>query len=208
MVKRKFKKCRIQRYIGDGHDVSALLDIYVLYLLDRGIGIDTPYAMQRQGGMSLGASSPSLRRLTKARLVKRTEEDGITNRPRHVYSLTASGRELARNGWQEHFQSGRPPSDLDSILRLAEVASHYGAIATQVAHFLNMAAERRAGLSRRAAAVAEHKTVSQYVPMRSRCEAARLQAEAQVLAELASEILGGKSTQPTKRRKLRRGPEK
>jgi DNA-binding PadR family transcriptional regulator len=130
--------------------MTSLLDIYVLALLDR--GIETPYALQRQGGLSLGASTPSLRRLAEARLVKRKAEVGMTNRPRHVYTLTASGRELARNGWREPFQSGRLPSDLESILRLSEIAAHYGAPPAEVARFLRTASDRRATLARRAAA--------------------------------------------------------
>lgn len=179
----------------------SLLDIYVLFLLDR--GIDTPYAMQRQGGLSLGASTPSLRRLTEARLVKRTEENGRTNRPRHVYTLTTAGRELAGKGWREHFQPGRLPSDLDSVLRLAEIASHYGASPKEVAGFLKVTSGRRAGLARRAAAVVEEETEFRYMPMRSRCEAARLQAEANILDQLAAEISGGRSNRLPPRRKSR-----
>ena len=81
--------------------VWAVLDLYVLSLLDR--GLETPYSLQREGGLSLGASTPSLRRLSTAHLVKRKEEQGSTNRPRHAYALTATGRDIARTGWQGSF---------------------------------------------------------------------------------------------------------
>lgn len=169
----------------------SLLDLYVLSLLDR--GVDTPYALQRDGGLSLGASTPALRRLAEARVVKRTEERGATNRPRHIYTLTASGRELARKGWREYFHAGRPPSDLDGILRLSDMAAHYGAGAVEVARFLKTASERKAALARRAAAVPESGNGLVYLSMRSRCEAVRLKGESDVLDQMAAEISKGRS---------------
>ena len=180
--------------------MTSLLNIYVLSLLDR--GIDTPYAMQRQGGLSLGASTPSLRRLTEARLVKRKAEVGMTNRPRHVYTLTASGRELARNGWREYFQSGRLPSDLDSLLRLSDIAAHYGARPAEVARLLGTASGRRATLARRAAAAPEEGNGRMYLSIRARCEAARLKAEAEVLRQVAAEMSAARSRPLGSRKKL------
>ncbi len=171
--------------------MPPLLDIYVLSLLDR--GIQTPYALQRQGGLSLGASTPSLRRLAEARLVKRRQEDGMTNRPRHVYTLTLSGRELARTGWREYFESARLPSDLDSLLRLCDVASHYGASRAEVARLLKSASQRRATLARRSVPMADEDCDVMYLPMRSRCDAARLKAEADALGEMAAEMAGKRS---------------
>ena len=167
------------------------LDLYVLSLLER--GLETAYSLQREGGLSLGASTPSLRRLTEARLVKRKDEEGKTNRPRHVYTLTSSGRELARSAWREYSQPGRLPSDLDSVLRLSDMAAHYGAGAAEVARFLKTASDRRAILARRVAASPEEDDGLVYVPMRSRCESARLKAEAAVLGEMAAEISTGRS---------------
>ena len=179
----------------------GLLDIYVLSLLDR--GIETPYALHRQGGLSLGASTPSLRRLTAARLVKRKEEAGMTNRPRHVYTLTSSGRELARNGWREYFQSGRLPSDLDGLLRLSDIASHYGASPAEVARLLKAASGRRATLARRAAAAPEADNGLVYLSMRARCEAGRLKAEADVLGQIAAEMSAARSHPLGSGKKLR-----
>jgi DNA-binding PadR family transcriptional regulator len=168
-----------------------VLDLYVLSLLDH--GLETAYSFQREVGLSLGASTPSLRRLMEARLVKRKEEEGTTNRPRHVYTLTLSGRERARNGWREYLHAGRLPSDLDSILRLSDMAAHYGASAAEVARFLKTASERTATISRRVAAVPEPGNGLMYLSMRSRCEAARLKAESDVLGQMAAEISTGRS---------------
>ncbi len=168
-----------------------VLDLYVLSLLDR--GLETAYSFQREVGLSLGASTPSLRRLTEARLVKRKDEEGKTNRPRHVYTLTSSGRELASSAWREYLQPGRLPSDLDSVLRVSDMAAHYGAGGAEVARFLKTASERTAILARRAAAVPEAGNGPMYVSMRSRCEATRLKAESDVLGQIAAEILTGRS---------------
>ena len=167
-----------------------VLDLYVLSLLER--GLETAYSFQREVGLSLGASTPSLRRLAAARLVKRKKEEGTTNRPRHVYTLTSAGRELARNAWREYFQAGRLPSDLDSILRWSDMAAHYGASATEVAQFLKTASERTAASARRAAA-ADADNGLLYLSMRSRCEAARLKAESAVLGQMAAEISTARS---------------
>ena len=161
-----------------------VLDLYVLSLIER--GLDTAYLFQREAGLSLGASTPALRRLSAARLVKRKEEESPTKRPRHAYSLTLSGRELAQNGWRDHFQAGRTPSDLDAMLRLADMAAHYGASPGDVAKFLRAASARTSALAQQAAAAFEESNGLLYPRMRSRCEAARLLAEAEVLSELAA----------------------
>jgi DNA-binding PadR family transcriptional regulator len=167
--------------------ILGLLDLYVLSLVDR--GMETPYSLHREGGLSLGASTPSLRRLTEIRLVKRKEGEGATNRPRHVYTLTSAGQELARTGWQEHLHGRHIPSDLDAILRLADMAIHYGANPREVADFLKLASDERKAFGQRAAAhVVETTRVVSYQQMRSRCEAARLRAEAVVLSDLSTLI--------------------
>ncbi len=167
----------------------GLLDIYILSLLDR--GIETPYALQREAGLSLGASTPSLRRLCDGRFVKRHDGIGATNRPRHVYTLTTSGRELARNSWKEHLDASRLPTDLDGVLRLAEMARHYGVNSGKVADLLKQASERRKLLAKQAAATAGRtgQPIS-YQDMRSKCEAARLRAEADALIQLAAGVEG------------------
>lgn len=163
-----------------------ILDLYVLSLIER--GFETAYSFQREVGLSLGASTPALRRLGAGRLVKRKKEEGATRRPRYAYSLTAPGRELAKSGWRDHFQSGRIPSDLDGLLRLAEMAAHYGPSLEDVAQFLKTASARRSALAQQAAAAPQETNGLRYPRMRSRCEAARLLAEAKVLSELAVEI--------------------
>jgi DNA-binding PadR family transcriptional regulator len=164
-----------------------LLDLYVLSLLDR--GIETPYSLQRKGGLSLGASTPCLRRLSEARLVKRQEEESATNRPRHVYTLTSAGRELARAGWQKHLRRRQIPSNLDGILRLADMAIHYGANSGEVAGLLKRASDERRSLARQAAVTIPKATPTvSYQEMRCKCSATGLRAEAEALAKLATQV--------------------
>ncbi len=119
----------------------SVLNVFVLSLLDR--GLKTPYSLQREGGLSLGATTPSLRRLSAARLVAREDGENATRRPRYEYRLTAAGRKAARTGWREHFDEVRIASDVDSVLRLVDLAVHYGAKRNEIVVFLKRAAEQR-----------------------------------------------------------------
>ena len=72
-----------------------------------------------------------------------------TKRPRHHYRLTAKGKEKARKGWKEHLSGAKIPADLDSILRLADLAAYYRAPKIQIATFLKRAARQGSGWSMR-----------------------------------------------------------
>lgn len=164
----------------------SVLDLFLLSMLDR--GTQSPYDLQRAAGVSLGASVPSLRRLTASKLVTRTEETAATNRPRHAYKLTAAGKQAARAGWKPFIDSDDPPSDLDSLLRVADMAAHYRAEKQKIRSFLKRAAERKSQLAQHAnlssTATRSGDRVS-YMSMRVHCDAARLQAEADTLVKLA-----------------------
>jgi DNA-binding PadR family transcriptional regulator len=165
----------------------SLLDVFVLSLLDR--GLKTPYSLQREGGLSLGATTPSLRRLSSARLVTRGDFENATRRPRHEYRLTSAGRKALLTGWREHFDKIRIASDLDSVLRLVDLAVHYGAKRDEIGVFLKRAAEQRFSRAHRAETLIspDHDSFS-YQQTRWQCESARLEAEASVLSRLATEF--------------------
>jgi DNA-binding PadR family transcriptional regulator len=166
----------------------SVLDVFVLSLLDR--GLETPYDLQRQGGLSLGASSPALLRLVNADLVKRAKSESSTNRPRHQYRLTPSGKQAARAAWKPFLDSDDPPSDIDSLLRIVDMAAHYPRADKQkIRAFLKRAAERKSRL-------AQHADVSSmatpsgerilYMGLRALCDASRLSAEADTLLRISS----------------------
>jgi DNA-binding PadR family transcriptional regulator len=165
-------------------DIS-ILDVFILSLLDR--GLETPYDLQRQGGLSLGASSPALQRLLKANLVKRDEGASATNRPRHLYQLTAIGKREVRAAW-EPFLVDDPPPDIDSILRIADMAAHYRAQKPKIRSFLKRASEKRSQLAQHAGVSSMATKLGgriSYTVMRAHCDAARLHAEADTLVKLA-----------------------
>jgi DNA-binding PadR family transcriptional regulator len=164
----------------------SVLDAFILSLLDR--GLETPYDLQRQGGLSLGASTPALRRLVKADLIERAEGESATNRPRHQYQLTANGKREARAAWKPFLEGDDRASDMDSLLRVVDMAAHYRAEKPKIRSFLKRAAERKSQL-------AQHADLSStatrsgdrilYMSMRARCDANRLTAEADALRKIA-----------------------
>ena len=163
----------------------SILDIFLLTMFDR--GAQSPYDLQRGAGISLGASVPSLRRLTASKLVSWEEGRAATNRPRHEYRLTASGKAAARTAWKPFFEADDTPADIDSILRLVDMAAHYGADKRNIRAFLKRAAEakslmaKQAGLSSKATREADKVS---YTGMRIRCDASRLEAEAETLRRI------------------------
>src|ERR1700733_14201594 len=55
--------------LAGGNVIHSVLDLFILSLLDR--GLETPYDLNRQGGLSLGSTVPALRRLESAGPIKR-----------------------------------------------------------------------------------------------------------------------------------------
>jgi DNA-binding PadR family transcriptional regulator len=167
----------------------SLLDFFILSMFDR--GLQTSYDLHRLGGLSLGSSLPALRRLEQAGLVRKTEATGTIKRPRNGYKLSAAGRKLACAGWIPALKDP-PPADLDALLRLADLASHYGAKTTDIASFLERAARNRALLSKRASVGKVKKGVGSllYVASKNDWDSARLVAEAKFLTALAKSVSG------------------
>ena len=177
---------------------SSVLDLFILSALDR--GCVTPYDLQRVAGISLGGSLPALRRLLKSKMVAKSQSKTGTNRPRHHYRLTTSGKVAAETAWWPYInQEFDLPGDLDSVLRLTDMAVHYGADKRKISSFLKLAAKQRRAL----AAQAELK-ISQagkrdpqqlsYSAMRLRCDASRLRAEAETLVAIAESIVESKES--------------
>jgi DNA-binding PadR family transcriptional regulator len=167
--------------------ILSVLDLFLLSMLDR--GAQSPYELQRTAGVSQGAAVPSLRRLLAAKLVTRKEGIAATNRPRHEYRLTPEGKREARSGWKAHFHEASAGIDLDSLLRIVDVAFHYGSDKKKVKSFLKHAAEARELMAEKASLAergfASHDKAS-YMKMRAGCDATRLHAEADALLRLAA----------------------
>lgn len=114
----------------------SILDLFVLSMLDRGLA--TSYELQREAGLSLGGTLPALRRLTNAGLLIKAEAKSPTRRPRHEYRLTPPGKDKARKGWKEHLSAAKVAADVDSLLRLVDVADHYKAPRSEIVAFLRL----------------------------------------------------------------------
>ena len=166
---------------------TSILDIFVLALLDR--GLETPYDLQRQGGLSLGASTPALRRLLKAKLVTLDEKASATNRPRHAYKVTRSGSETARLAWVPFLGAENLPPDLDSVLRIIDLAAHYRADKKKIAAFATRAANQRHVLAEQAASARAYIAPGfSYTAQRLKFDGERFLAEAMGLFELAKQV--------------------
>jgi DNA-binding MarR family transcriptional regulator len=164
---------------------TPILDLYILGLLER--GLENPYDLYQHGGISLGASTPTLKRMLDGKLVRRTTGRGASKRRSHHYSLTEAGLDQARQGWRPYFKNLRVPADIDSVLRLVDLATQYKMKQAQISAFLERAARDRSDLAREAGArmVTRQQNPLTYAATRSTCDYARLEAEAKAMSELA-----------------------
>jgi DNA-binding PadR family transcriptional regulator len=162
----------------------SILDYYLLSMIDR--GTNTSYELLRKAGLSLGASTPSLRRLLKAGLISLQMEEETSMRPRHQYALTDHGKRSVREAWKTLLVARSIPPDLDSILRVVDMALHYGGDRRKIAVFLLEASRDRQRLAGKAA-IDSTQDIS-YVGMRKKCDARRMSGEAEELRDLAQRV--------------------
>ncbi len=161
----------------------SILDLFILSLLDR--GLETSYDLHIHGGLSLGSTVPALRRLGSAGLVRKKAPVGSSKRPRHWFQLSAAGRKLARGGWVSLLKD-QPPSDFDAVLRLADMAQHYGATSADIVTFLETVASGRRSSARSGVSEAhEMRDSLGLVATREAWDVARLKAEAKFIDGLA-----------------------
>jgi len=153
-----------------------VLDLFILSLLDR--GLETPYDLQRQGGLSLGSTVPALRRLVATGLIrKKTSGVGLSKRPRHCYQLKKPGLMLVKNGWRIHLKTPNQ-QDLESVLRIFDMAQHYCAKKADVVEFLRTAAlERETSTNLRLASSSESHHQMEHIDKVGAWNAAKRRAE-------------------------------
>lgn len=83
-----------------------------------------------------------------------------------------------------------PPSDLDAVLRVIDIAAENNARPTDILSFLNCAARERLTLSKQALKIDGNPESSLvYGATRKRWDAARLKAEARLLSVLAKSLV-------------------
>jgi len=174
--------------------ICSVLDLFILSLLDR--GLETPYDLQRQGGLSLGSTVPALRRLAAAGLIRKREATGASKRPRHTYQLSAAGRTHAQNGWKTHMKSP-DQMDLDAVLRVADMAQHYNARKADIAEFFEIVVSERRGPARSRFSDPDRKSDSLgYTQQLAAWSSARSKAEARFLAALANSVTSTAASRP------------
>jgi DNA-binding PadR family transcriptional regulator len=176
----------------------SVLDVYLLSLIDR--GQCTKYDLQRRGGVSLGSSTPALRRLRLAGLITEEETDDGTMRIRQILKLTSAGRRIGRQAWREYFDKDAE-LDIEAILRIVDIASHSGASKRQIVGFLDGMASQRTANS-----FEDDSNAEGIVGLQRQWLTTRTTAEASFLADLAGAYRRSKSGPSAKqaRSKVRR----
>jgi DNA-binding PadR family transcriptional regulator len=166
--------------------IYSVLDLFILSLLDR--GLQTPYDLQRQGGLSLGSTVPALRRLETAGLIRKRKDTGASKRPRHSYQLSAAGRTRAQDCWKTYLKAPNQ-MDLDAVLRVADMAQYYNARTADMVEFFEAVVLERRVPGRLRILDSDGKSSSLgHMPTLRAWNAARLKAEAKFLAALAKSV--------------------
>jgi len=173
---------------------TSITELFLLSLIDR--GLRSRYELQRRAGVSLGSSSPALIRMQAAKLVVQDVGSSQGKRPRHELKLSVAGKKLAREGWRT--QLDNLDGDIESVLRLVDIASHYGAKPSEISKLLVTAASRRPRVARSGSPTRDAQTDTLAIAAaQARWELAKSQAETRFLLKLAS-AFADKSTRSTK----------
>jgi DNA-binding PadR family transcriptional regulator len=164
----------------------SILDLFVLSLFDR--GLETPYDLQRQAGVSLGSSVTALRRLEAAGFIKKRKAVATSKRPRHSYQLSTAGRNLAQNGWKTHLKTPTQ-MDLDAVLKVTDMAQHYRAKAADIVEFLAaVISERKVPARSRLSNLDGMRSSLGHMNTLEAWNLARLKAEVKFLAGLSESV--------------------
>jgi DNA-binding PadR family transcriptional regulator len=166
--------------------IYSVLDLFILSLLDR--GLQTPYDLQRRGGLSLGSTVPALRRLEAAGLIRKRKGTGQSKRPRHSYQLSAAGRNRAQDGWKMYLKTPNQ-MDLDAVLRVVDMAQYYNATTANMVEFFEAVVLERRVPGRLGILDSDVKSSSfGHMATLRAWSATRLKAEAKFLAALARSV--------------------
>lgn len=167
----------------------SILELYILSCLDQ--GMQTSYDMLRSASLSLGASTPALKRLVKTGKISRKNKQGATARPKFEYTSTDEGRAALKSGISALLTTAGD-QDIDSVLRIVHIAKRHGATLKGIAGFLKRAAEHRERLAKHAAVESEYEGLD-YPALKRGVDAGRLKAEAKALADLARRAASSRS---------------
>ncbi len=178
----------------------SVLDLYILSLIDR--GLSSRYELQREGGVSLGSSTPALLRLRKVKLVIQQTGTGTGERPRHDLKLSAAGRRAVRSGWHALLENPGG-EDVEALLRIADTARHYGEPSARIGNFLEDAASMRLKQFKEISSPLHHTPANSAITdWQDRLKLSRVKAEAEFLMDLGRSHIGttprSKSRRPSR----------
>ena len=169
-----------------------LSDVQFLILALVQNGLCTAYDLKAKAGISVGTSIPVLAHLQNAQLVRQTATDQRNTRR---YLITPAGAETLKAAWRTCPKLR--PAHIDSIIRVAYLTWILGND-REAASFL-----RRAAMILRARATTLQAQASElfhgirqelygngYRWLRTCCDAARMEASAEALTQMADQICG------------------
>jgi DNA-binding PadR family transcriptional regulator len=166
---------------------STDLDLFILALVQRGCA--TPYELKARAGISIGSSAPVLERLAQRGLLKKSDprvRDSIQ------FSITGSGKKTLESGWQSLLAAR--PTDPDAILRITYLAWALGRQGVMMkfidaaADALSNAAATRRAVAKQLQAANDNVGADAFRWLKTRFEAARLEAQSKELKELGEQI--------------------
>jgi DNA-binding PadR family transcriptional regulator len=168
--------------------LTSDLDLFILALVQR--GLETMYDFKARAGLSVGSSGPILARLEKAGLVKLT---GTGSRDSRRYSITKAGEKALDSNWQALLDTR--PTDFDAVLRIGYLAWALGRrdalgkfVEKASASLKDVAATRRAEANQLQGSLGDEASGQAFRWLRTFCEAARFDAQADALKQAAEEI--------------------
>lgn len=161
------------------------LDLFVLALIST--GVTTPYELQKEAGLSPGATIPAIQRLLQAGLIRR-ESPGV--RGRTDSRITAFGKKQLKSAWRLLLDDGAS-GDLDADLRVALLAISQGNAYASAVHLLRQSADMLIEIEQ--PAVADTKSnvsslASLYRELRSISVRAVLEGQAAAAATIADNL--------------------
>ncbi len=149
----------------------------------------TPYELKSRAGISIGSSAPVLERLAEDGLLKKSDP-GL--RKKSEFSITKSGEKRLESGWQSLLVTR--PTNPEAILRITYLAWALGQqdvtmkfVNAAADTLSNAAATRRAG-AKQLQAANNSVGADAFRWLKTRFEAARLEAQSKELKELGEQI--------------------
>jgi hypothetical protein len=165
--------------------VMAMLDIFTLQLIRD--GISTLYELKKEAGISIGAASPSLRRLQEKGMIARRTNGRrkvlVGARGKLQYRIGIFAYPFLESDWIAGFERDLP-TDTESVCRLvalAELVNRRDVAKKALAHAIT---DRRKRARKHVPPVGRSAIAARYRSIAMACEAARLKAEATILKKI------------------------